>query len=496
MKKLQVAKEVQVYIPNLGKYQVPGSELPIWQYRREVDPNWEPGPGYPGVVAEPLPKRHGNLAHEAITEKMKLLFPEASKPVIQLIEKNDSLDMRGYRTSRWVNPVWQGKECISAGHSEDLPESEHKPIGAASSLFLNTVHYCFTNHHPLGIRPEALMWMVLHEIGICVRQNPETYRYLFTDSAEKKLIDVQVNDIDIAQFDQAEAWATGIGLLHKGLESQMPSDLLKFMLPEISTHDLASQTASIVAVLDAASPFYDMLMRVCCGIPSIRLFGTPEDYDNILSACTKLSGYFSEHLGLYFKNLLPVLQEIADTVAGRKEVDNFFWASIYNHYSGSGVDDMDGWITSFVNYKFHTGTPYPKPENLYDWKVNLKRQYGEGIHREDIPAHLSSVPFVLNYGKNHGHQSTGEFAGRNFKADNGGNGANFDCRLVGGFLGVDDVDGFATPVLSYSVIRGDELETKVNEDGWSVQPQNRTPINAKKRSVYGDANQSGRIDIT
>lgn len=494
MTKLKIARDVAVYVPDLGKYGVPGSDLPIWRYRREVDPNWMPGSDYPAVVAKPLPSRHGNMAVEAIQERMRFLFPEAKYPILQVISETDSLDLRSYQTTTWVNPVFHGQTIVSDGYNKELPIDQHKPLGSASSMFLNTVHYCFSNHYPLGIRPDALMWMVLHEIGICVRQNPQFYRHLFTDSAKKELIDVQVNEINLDLFNQTEEWAYGIELLQSGLRSKMPSDLLKYLLPQISTHDLGSQTASYVAVLDAATPFYDMLMRVCCGIPNIRLFGKAEDYDNIVEACTVLAELFSEHLGNYFLYLLPVLQEIADTVAGRKKIDNKFWASIYNHYSGSGVDDMDGWITAFVNYEFKSGTPVVKDARLFDWRANLKLEYGQGIHREDIPSHLSSVPFVLNYAKNHHPISGSEFAGRNLKAENGGNGINFDCRLVGGFISVQDIDGFATPTLGYAVIRGDVLDTKVNGDKWTVHPENRTPITAPKRSVFGASNPSGRID--
>ncbi len=494
---MDTAKTIHVYIPDIRKYGVPGSELPIWRYREEVDPNWEPGPDYPGVVTEALPTRRGNMAAQAIEENMKLLFPEAHQPVFQLVSDPSSLDMRPYTTSEWVNAVWDGRAKVSDGYYKPLPPELHRPVGAAGSMFLNTVHFCFSNHHPLGIRPDALMWMVLHEVGITVRLHPEAYRYLFTDSDQKKLIDVQANEIDLSQFNQNDAWAYGIALLTRGLESKMPSELLRYMLPEISTHDLGSLTASYVAALNAATPYYDMLMRVCCGIPDIRLFGAAADYDNILEACKMLAEIFSEHLGKYFEYLIPVLQEIADTVSGRKEVDNGFWASIYNHYSGSGVDDMDGWITAFVNYKFHTGTPYPKEDHLYNWKANLEKskKYGRGIHREDIPCHLSAVPFVLNYAKDHSGQVEGEFAGTNFKAANQGNGANFDCRLVGGFLSVQDVDGYATPTLGFAVIRGDELTTHVDKDGWSVQPEGRDPIRAKKRPVHGFQNGSGRIDV-
>lgn len=507
--KLPIATTISVYIPDLSKG-VPGSDLPIWQYRKKIDPNWQPGPDYPGITAKSLPDRRGNMALNAVQESYKIKGADnrrehdysplpTTNPIVQAVGRDDSLDLRYYQTERWVNPVFKNGVQITNGGSVPLPPEEHKPCGSASSMFLNTVHYCFAEHLPLGIRPECLMWMVLHEIGVTVKQNPEVYRSLFTTSAEKRVIDLQVNDLDIHEFNQGEVWVSGIRQMHDKLRGAMPSDLMDHLMPKISTHDLDSETASMVAVLDAATPYFDYLMRTCCGIPSIRLFGQPEDYDNIVRACEQLSERFAAHLSEYFTHLLPVLKEIADTATGRKQPDNGFWSSIYNHYSGSGRDDMDGWITAFVNYRFVGGNYHAKSAQLYDWRANLehgKATYGRGIHREDIPNHLSCVPFIWNYGKDHSHSSGGEFGGRNFKKDNGGNGANFDCRLVGGFLAVDDIDGYATPVLSYAVIRGDEIATNVNADGtWTVEAEGQTPITAKQRSVYGVHNLNGRSEI-
>lgn len=458
---LPVALQVSVYIPDY-RNAVPGS----------------------GIQVEPLPERYSNLALEAVQDCFK--------------EKVDARQPGDYNPLPTVNPVVQ---AVGRARSVDLRKyHDGKAYGPSSSLFLNTVHNCFACHHALGIRPECLMWMVLHEVGVCVKQNADAYRDLFTDSEEKKLVDVQVNGLDVHDFDQPEVWATGIERLNDGLRKSMPSDLMGHLLPPISTHDLDSETASMVAVLDAASPYYDYLMRTDCGIPAIRLFGEPEDYDRIVAACEALAERFAAHLGEYFAYLLPVLREVADTAAGRKEVDNDFWSSIYNHYSGSGTNDMDGWITAFVNYTFTNGAYHAKDSRLYDWKANLARNagrsFGRGINRAEIPNHLSCVPFTWNYGKDHSHQTEGEFAGRNFKLDNDGNGANFDCRLVGGFLAVDDVDGFATPALSYAVLRGKEMATTVNADGtWTAQAEGQTPITAVQRSMYANESPDGRVDV-
>ncbi len=391
----------------------------VWELERE-NRAWKPCAEHPRVQAKTLPVNtfavsalvNGVFKTATAERKQDDYSPLPTKdPKIQFLARKTALDFREY------SEKGQPFEQLSS-----------------ASLFLNTVHNCFAGHYPLGIRPEALMYMVLHEVGICVKQNPDEYRDLFTTSAEKKAICVDVNELDI---DNPESpWHLGVARIYSQLKEEVPTGVLTWMLPGFTTDDLESSTASMIAIMDAASPYFDYLMRTMCGISSIRLFGEAEDYKKILVACGQLSERFSKHLGMYFQHLLPVLAKIYAQVSEAEPHDNDFWSSIYNHYSGSGTDDMDGWITAFVNYTCFGGNYRPKTEALYDWSANLemnKGKWGRGIPRDVLPSHLSAVPFQWQY-----------YSDR------------YDCRLVGGFLGVDDIDGFATPVLSYAVLRDEK----------------------------------------
>lgn len=459
---------------------VPGTDLYPWQMR-EKNPGWEPGPDHPRIQAAALPSRrsstadHVNHVFKTATRKRQPGSYDplpTTNPTIQFLGRKTMLDLR-----RW-GPGWN-----EATRKNDGPEQCGG--GNTGSLFLNTVHYCFADHYPLGIRPEALMYMVTHEVGVTVKQHPDSYRSLFTTSAEKQLISVQVDELDID--DPESPWHLGVQRIREVLDQKVPSDLMRHCLPGFTTDNLESSTAQVIAFMDAASPYYDYLMRTCCGIPKIRLFGEPEDYRRLLSACEKLAGYFQEHLGTYFEHLLPVLRKILAQVDGTELLDQDFWSSIYNHYSGSGTDDMDGWITAFVNYEFHGGKFVQKDAELFDWKQHMKDcqgKWGSGIARDVMPTHLSCVPFLWQYAKDH--------PGRAYKQEGG---VVFDCRLVGGFLGVEDIDGYATPVLSYAVLRGDELEQQRKGEGPDqqvvVQRDGGDPVSFARGNLTSALDNSG-----
>lgn len=470
--------DIDVTIIN-RRAKVPGTDLYVWQYL-EQNPGWTPGPEL-RVKPEPLPTRTFDTS-ELLNQVFKTAVGNREKgdynplptanPIIQFLGRKQAVDLRRWRPKG----NWDTKLQRYTG-----PDQPHGKV--SGSLFLNTVHYCFSDHYPLGIRPEVLMYMVLHEVGVTVKQNPNDYRDLFTTSEGKELIRVQVDELDLDNLDSP--WHLGVERINAMLKKKVPSEIMAECLPGFSTDNLESTTASMIAFMDAASPYYDYLVRTCCGIPKIRMFGEAKDYRRLLESCQKLASRFEKHLGLYFKYLIPVLEKILAQVSGAEPHDNDFWSSIYNHYSGSGRDDMDGWITAFVNYEYHGGKFYQKKESLFDWKTNLsdEKRYGEGINRDVMPSHLSCVPFLWQYAKDH--------VGRQYKQEGG---VVFDCRLVGGLLGIENVDGFATPVLSYAVLRGAELKQDRKGEGpdqdITVQAEGQDPVKFKRGHLEGGRDNS------
>lgn len=294
---------------------------------------------------------------------------------------------------------------------------------AKTSLFFQTIHECFSEHFPLALSPEVLMYLVLHEVAVCVKQNPEDYRHLFTTTAEKQLIHVLHDGL---REGQPSPWDEVLGLFNVGLADRVPKGLMEHALPSFSTHTVETQATSLVAFMDAASPFYTFKCSTCCGIPKIRLLGQTEDYKKLLNACAALSEQFSKHLGLYFTHLLPVLRKISEQAAGAP-VDHDFWKSIYKHLSGSGTDAMSGWITAFLNYECENGKFAQKHTEYFD---TMKERGGwpRGYDRDSAPCHLNRVAFIWNY---FGTEKPMEF--------------------IGGIMGRDNLDGFVTPRLGFAI---------------------------------------------
>jgi hypothetical protein len=234
-------KDFRIDIPD-GSAKVPGTNKHIWEIRQEQGEDWEPGPDHPRIQAEPLPTRRTPM--EARIHAVFKDAPKKGKPgdfesvpgsyVVQHAARRDFLDMRHWGPGE----PWDNKLRRYSG-----PERPYG--GLEGSLLFNTIHQCFSRHHPLGLRPDALLYAVLHEVGIAVRQNPDEYKDLFTASKEKELIRVQVNELNIEIPDGP--WNLLVEHLYAGLSEKVPPGILEWMNPELSTHDLESRV-TVMAV--------------------------------------------------------------------------------------------------------------------------------------------------------------------------------------------------------------------------------------------------------
>ncbi len=198
------------------------------------------------------------------------------------------------------------------------------------SLLFQTLHDAYDLHRPVSLAPEVIWYAITHEIAITVRRNTERYAHLYTsEPAGKQTINI---DMPGAPWDDDGHWINGFS---KELKARVPEGSMDHSLLSFSTSTMESDVATLISFMDAASPFYEYSMTTCCGIPQVRLEGTPEDWQLIVVKAQFLAEAFSQDLSLYFQHLIPVLSKLAQAAAG-KDVGSDFWQSMVKIDGGSG----------------------------------------------------------------------------------------------------------------------------------------------------------------
>ena len=261
----------------------------------------------------------------------------------------------------------------------------------SGSLFFDTVHFCYANHYALALSPEVLAYLINFAVAIEVKQSPEIYRDLLTTSPDK--IKIVVEDDTLVLGGDSD-WTPGVMQFEEALRGLIPGDLVDVMLPAFTTETLSSRVASLICVMDAASPYYNFGMRTMCGIPRIVLLGEAEDWLKLQGMAKSLAGKFPA-LNDYWEVLLPTVGKLAEEFVAT-EHDRDFWGQIYKHWGGSGTNAFGGWIANFVAWVARPD--HSKPCAAGEVPTGyVRKARGREVEHGTTGSHISRVPFEWDY---------------------------------------------------------------------------------------------------
>lgn len=267
--------------------------------------------------------------------------------------------------------------------------------------YLHMASKAYSAHNGLEVAPHDLWYIILTEISTLIKKNPESCRALFTNQSEsegKKLILVQTTDPELIS----------LPLIMAELKKLCPIDIGLFQV-DVSTHTEESRLAHMAAFADGMQAFYDYGM-FCCGIPKIRLTGTPEDWHELAAKAHELADTFqrvgSPTIAKYLADSHIILTDICNTFAAPDQ-NVEFWTNIFTQQNvGSGGDMVvSGWLralwydtkngkllktfphtAAMVRYKnFDTGIEYVTVHGAFEVETTednfLRAKYGNFIYQ-------------------------------------------------------------------------------------------------------------------
>ena len=154
--------------------------------------------------------------------------------------------------------------------------------------------------------------------------------------------------------------------------------------------------------MDTVQSYFSFTFKTCCGIPSIELRGTIDDWKSLIELVTHISTY---NLSWWTDKLYMILTNIIDTIAHPSDVNLKFWKDIVKINGGSGGPYYNGWICHLFPYLIKRTKSFKNP---FDYNNN----YGCGIGADEIPLGISKVPVKWNYfGREHDMVFTSGFYG-------------------------------------------------------------------------------------
>lgn len=153
---------------------------------------------------------------------------------------------------------------------------------------LSAVGRAFADHRSLVLSPDAVWLTTLQGFAQHVRLHAEELRPLLVSHAGKKRLWVEING---PMSQDAGAWHSLAERFAKLLSSEVDGvDPLAFEC-DFSTSTDVERTAGRIVLLDAYSPYFALHLTFVCGIPSITLTGTVEDWRKIRERVDTLAAF-------------------------------------------------------------------------------------------------------------------------------------------------------------------------------------------------------------
>lgn len=219
----------------------------------------------------------------------------------------------------------------------------------------------FADHRPVVLTPDVIWFLICQGFAHYVNDNPEELRDLFVDHEGK--IDLVVQSGKELLSGEAD-WEAIVEGFAEQIRSNTKGEIADIMSGRFSTTGVNEHIVSQIVLMETVKSYFDFIvMYMSCGIPSVTLKGTPDDWQSVLDRTRKLRAY---GIGWWVDELEPVLTEFVKASKGKPDVS--FWRSIVKKYRPGdtrglscgmdmGATKFDGWFLKFLPYDEKGRTP-------------------------------------------------------------------------------------------------------------------------------------------
>ena len=310
-----------------------------------------------------------------------------------------------------------------------FPESLF-PVSNASTLnsLILAVHTAYDSHYPLTLSPDIIWQCVAQGFAIHVNKNAEKLRHMFVAHEGKKKLNVRMDEF--AKGSPDNDWEQALGAFSDEIQKNVGDEIHCLLTPDFSTTGPVEKAASQIVLMNTFKEYFDYELHTACGIPSITLEGTVEDWKKLREKIRYLSRY---DFKWWTDAVKPILDEFVKASSGA--VKKKFWQKLYKISHGSGGPYITGWILTLFPYVGSSSENMKPNRYLHSWGKPLHDSYGITTH--DFPSGTVSTPFTW--------QCLAE---------------EFDMYFYAGFLGVgqDKKTLALKPVIGWAVVDKEEEE--------------------------------------
>ena len=289
-------------------------------------------------------------------------------------------------------------ERLLSAKIEACSHYDDKVVPCEYHPFVGAIHDAYASHRPIVFSPDMFWLVIAQGFANHVNQNAEKMRHHFVTFEGKKKVIVRRDEF--IKGSPNNDWG--------GAYNEFADKLVEFIGQEnhdaivcpFSTTGTIERAANDLVLMDAMQSYFEFGMCTFCGIPSVTLEGTAEDWEKLRNKTESLGNRYG--VQFWTDKMLPYLDRIVKNAAGADDPD--LWKGIYKIGGGSGGPYISGWILKFFPYisgsKYNRQTKdYDKSLELNPWldKPDTEERHFGGLTTDKWPPSLSKVPLTWLY---------------------------------------------------------------------------------------------------
>jgi len=314
-----------------------------------------------------------------------------------------------------------GRSLLACSHDDSCTVVGVREVG--EHAFVNAVHLAFSEHRPMVFTPDTV-WMTLAQgFAQHVNNHAEALRSRLVQHKGKVTLEAEAKVLAEPQH-----WIHVIEQWGSAIKRHVGVNLYDLMICDFSTTTPTVRTASQVVMMDAFQQYFDYHLICICGIPSITLQGSVDDWIRIRERVDLMEGY---HLEWWTDRLKPLCDAFVETAKGAPSLS--FWRHIYKPKEIYGGEVITGWLADLFPYVQDPITHAPTVRNPILETPRHELRAEQGLRPEMLPTGISQAPFKLKITDKPGAQ---------------------ELDLVAGFIGVtqDSMSGKLQPEIGWAVL--------------------------------------------
>ena len=216
-------------------------------------------------------------------------------------------------------------------------------------------------HRPVVLSPDVIWLIICQQFSHRVNAHPEEFRNQLVSHKGKMELEVVTG----APLSENTDWDLLLSTFTSKIADNTNNDIAATLIADFSTTGTDERIASVVTLMDVVKQYFDYtVVFAICGIPTITLTGTPEDWQKVLDKTKKLGQIGMEW---WTSELEPILEEFVKASEGNP--DYWFWKDIVKKSRPRKVQGpscshrpvrqtkFDGWFLQFFPYDNHGRTP-------------------------------------------------------------------------------------------------------------------------------------------